>query len=315
MKNKKENVQRIEKQYVGDDCVQIMFPYIEALTIFNPEGMVYHHKPGSDVYINKYLEDERRKQFPYSNIPSHFSKKMFKKISYTNQLLDYEKPYIRIGDGICSESFAVKDNNNALLINNVIEPVDHIEHMTYDELNSLISKNNNEEQVYYVFLSGTFPSSDDMILPTEEEIHNHIKESLSRNVRAFERERNDSNSSVGNYLRNNPWFMDYITASVKNIDYSAIDFNININNPILIVRINNGNIKIQGIEAMFVKENDYKVNIFDIPVTKYTLEQLKYVPKINISKEPRIPLRYNPGIKRQDIKEAKQKVKSLKNNY
>ena len=46
------------------------------------------------MYVNKYLEDERRKQFPYSNIPTHFSKIKFKKVIYTNQLLDFEKPYI-----------------------------------------------------------------------------------------------------------------------------------------------------------------------------------------------------------------------------
>ena len=57
---------------------------------------------------------------------------------------------------------------------------------------------------------------------------------------------------------------------------------------------------------------DYKVNIYDIPVTKYSLEQLKYVPKINIAREPRIPLRLNPGVSRQDVKEAKQMVKALR---
>ena len=312
MKKINQVVQRIDSHYVGDDCVQVMFPYNEALTILNQDGMLFHHKPGSDVYVNKYLADERRKQFPYSNIPTHFSNIMFHKFAFANQLLDFEKPYIRIGDGFCSESYAVKDNNQALLINNIIKPDEYTKHMTYDEILKLIGKNNDEEQVFYVYPSGTLPSNEDMILPTEEEIHNHIKESLSRNVRAFEREANDPESSVGRYLRDNPWFLDYVAESMKDINYSAIDFDIKINNPILVVRINKGNIKIQCIEAMFIKENDYEVSINDIPVTKYTLEQLKYSPKIKISKEPRIPLRMNPGITKKDIKEAKQMVKTLK---
>ena len=134
MKKTNEIVQRIQSHYVGDDCIQIMFPYQDTLTILNQDGMLYHHKPGSSVYVNKYLEDERRKQFPYSNIPTHFSRVKFKKVAYTNQLLDFEKPYIRIGDGYFSESFVIKDNNQALLISSIMEPDNHVEHMTYDEL-------------------------------------------------------------------------------------------------------------------------------------------------------------------------------------
>lgn len=312
MKKTNEIVQRIQSHYVGDDCIQIMFPYQDTLTIVNQDGMLYHHKPGSSIYINKYLEDERRKQFPYSNIPTHFLKVRFRKIAYTNQLLDFEKPYIRIGDGYFSESFVIKDNNQALLINSIMKPDTHIEHMTYDELLKYVGKHDTDEQVYYVYLSGALPSNNEELFPTEERIHSYIKEQLSKNIRDFEKESENAESYVGSYLRKNPMFLDYVNNSIRRIDFSSMDFNIRINESMLVVRISKGNITIQGVEAMFVRENDYKVNIYDIPVTKYSLEQLNYVPKINIAREPRIPLRLNPGVTRQDVKEAKQMVKSLR---
>lgn len=313
MKKTNKFVQKIKNHYVSDDCVQVMIPYQDTLTIINQDGILYHHKPGSSVYINKYLEDERRKLFPYSNIPTHYSRIFFKKITYTNQILDFEKPYIRIGNGFWLESYVVKDNNQALLISVINQPDERIEHMTYDELLKFIGKSNNndEEEIYYVSLSGALPINNKEVIPSKEEIHNYIRKSLSENVTDFKREISEPESSVGRYLRDNPWFIEYVDQNLKNIDYSSIDFNYKVDEPMLIVRINNGNITIQGVEIIFVKEDDYKVNIYDIPVTKYSLEQLKGVPKINITREPRIPLRLNPGVNKQDIKEAKQMIKKL----
>lgn len=313
MKKATEIVRKIEGQYVRDDCIQIMFPYKDTLTILNQDGMLFHYKPGSSKYVNKYLEDERRKQFPYSNIPTHFSKVgIFKKVAYTNQLLEFEKPYIRIGDGHFSESFVIKDNNQALLISSIMQPDNHIEHMTYEELLKFVGKRDSDEQIYYIYLSGALPSNSEKLFPTEEEIYNHIRKQLSKNINDFENEIENYYSSLGRYLRENPWFLNYANKNMREIDFSLIDFNIYINDPMLIVRINKENITIQGVEAMFVRQNDYKVDICDIPVTKYTLEQLKYVSKINITEEPKISLRLNPGVTRQDIKEAKQMVKALR---
>ena len=300
MKKTNEIVQRIQSHYVGDDCIQIMFPYQDTLTILNPDGMLYHHKQGSNLYVNKYLEDERRKQFPYSNIPTHFSKVMFKKITYTNQLLDFEKPYIIIGDGYYSESFVIKDNNQALLISSIMKPDNHVEHMTYDELLKYVGKHDSDEQVYYVYLSGALLSNNERLFPTEERIHSYIREQLLESI------------SDLRYLRENPVFFSYFSKNMRDIDFSSIDFNVGIGDSMLIVRINKGNITIQSVKAMFVRENDYKVDIYDIPVTRYSLEQLKYVPKINITREPKIPLRLNPGVTKQDVKEAKQMVKTLR---
>lgn len=57
MKKVAELVRKIENQYVGDDCVQIMIPYEDALTVFDQNGVLFHAQNNSRLYINKYLED------------------------------------------------------------------------------------------------------------------------------------------------------------------------------------------------------------------------------------------------------------------
>lgn len=315
MKKVPEIVQKIESYYVSDDCIQIMIPYKNAITILNKDGILFHNKVDSNLQINKYLEDERRKQFPYSNIPTHYSTVgLSKKITYSNQLFEFEKPYIRIFDGYIVESFVVKDNNQALLINSVMQTYNkYTKHMTYDELLKFVEKNDNNEQTYYVYLNGSIPYSDSQLYPNEERIYNYIKNQFEKAIKNFREYQQCNLDTVSRFLSQNPWFLDYIEQNINNLDLSLVDFNIGIDGTLLIIRTNDDNITIQGIDASFIKHDDFKVDIYDILVTKYTLEQLKFKSKINTTKEPRIPLRLNPSVTKQDIQEAKQMVKTFKN--
>ena len=239
----------------------------------------------------------------------------FIKYSYANQLFDFEKPYIRVEDGIITESFAIKDNNQALLINKILYGDKTTKYMTYDELLNFINKSSDGEEIYYLYLNGAMHPDNYPIYPSKEEIYSYIKNKLMKNVKDFrEYQQFNPGTTVGKYLKNNPYFLNYIEEVIKKLDLSLIDFNLDIgdSSPLLIVRINNDNITIQCVNTVFVREDTFKVDIYDIPVTKFTLEQLKYVPKINISKEPRIPLRLNPSVTKQDIQEAKQMVKTLR---
>ena len=46
---------------MGEEGIQIMIPYVKGLTIFNGAGIFYHQYEGSDLYTNKYIEDDRRR--------------------------------------------------------------------------------------------------------------------------------------------------------------------------------------------------------------------------------------------------------------
>ena len=156
-------VQKIAKPYISDDCIQVMIHFTNAMTILNEEGILFHQKNDSNLlYINKYIEDERRKQFPYSNIPFHNVKNGLNKMVYTNQLLEYEKPYIKISDGNLTENYVLKDQSNVFLIESKMEINKNTKCMTYEEFLKFISpQNTEEEQTFYVYIDGTIPLPDD----------------------------------------------------------------------------------------------------------------------------------------------------------
>lgn len=149
MKQENELVQRIESHYVGKDCIQVMVPYRNEVTIFNKDELIFFRNVSSHTMINKYLEDERREKFPYSNIPTHQSKGFLGgKINFTNQIFDFETPYIRLVDGHVIESFTVRDNNQALLINKLLTGEKKTSYVTRSELENLYKKSENRFVLY-----------------------------------------------------------------------------------------------------------------------------------------------------------------------
>ena len=318
MKKVSEVVQRVESHYVGDDCIQVMAPYINTITILNKDGIIYSHKNGSHASINKYVEDERRKQFPYSNIPTHYSRiGLFGKMNYANQLLNFEEPYIRIGDGGIIESFAVKDKNEALLINTILTGDKRSVFVTRKELEEVFSNSTTgKEKKYIIYLDDESINIGEFHpLASEEKIYNFVKSQITENVSEFRKYvNNNSSSTVGWYLLQHPLFLDFVEQSIKDFDLNKMKFDIELKGgKAIILKSNESDIAMQYVRANFVSLDNYRIDIVDIPVNKYTLEQLKHLsPMIAKAKEPRIPLKLNPGVSREDIQEAKQMIKSLR---
>ena len=142
-----EILQRIDEAYVAADCVQLMFTYDKAMAIIcgvdeEAKLIFYHNKTQSSSnfrYTNEYVNDERRKQFPYSNIPIHTKRLLFKKYNVVNQLLNYDTIYQIIretNDGVFSMYCKViKDGNSAIVIQGL--ELNAIFYMTADELKHL----------------------------------------------------------------------------------------------------------------------------------------------------------------------------------
>lgn len=311
MKSKVINVvNKIPSYYVSSDCVQDMISYKGAITMFGPDGIMYHDDGNSIIMANKYIEDERRTRFPYSNIPVHYERVGLQKRTYTNQILDFEKPYIAISENCIVERYVIKDKEQALLMKNTLLGSKYTKYMTYDEVLKYIGKRNPAEKIYYIN-TDMVTDNYDKLFPSEERIYEYIKDKFIKNVQDFREYQLMHSDVVACYLKENPWFLDYIEQCAKNFDYSLIDFNLGIGNKNLIVRVNNGEISIQSIEVFFVQKDEYKVLICDIPVNRYTLEQIKYVSKVTTLKDPKIPLRINPNVTKKDIEEARQMVKAL----
>lgn len=165
MKNKLPIVQKISKEYCSDDCVQLMFSFEKAFCIIRCKSNEKHKKNKEDEllyyynglepqdkcklkYTNKYLSDERRKQFPYSDLPLHIEGK-FKKHFVVNQILDYNVLYT-IMYGSNSGTFeiyckAFKTNDGAIVLQDVnLTPLFN---MSGEELEQLVSYNTKEPKI------------------------------------------------------------------------------------------------------------------------------------------------------------------------
>lgn len=326
MKKNNEIVQRLESHYVSDDCCQIMLPFTEKTTILSDKGIIFCRNEDNINTSNKYLEDERRTIFPYHNIPTHYNKIPFiGKIGYTNQILEYEKPIIRVFGGHAIETFAVKDNSYALLIHKVLYPMqedtinslvcslksDTDEYITRDELIKQLEPIEGEKTLY-ITSDGQWYTE----IPVLEEniILSIIKEKYKEQIKEIKKYIINYDDYLGDYLEQNN-ILNFMQECTNKVDFKSIDFNFDLygGNILLVVRIKAENITIKGYRIKFKSSNKYYVDEYNIPVTKYTLKQLKYdFSKIKKTNEPKISLGINPSITKQDIKEAKQMIRTLK---
>lgn len=71
-------------------------------------------------YINRYIADERRENFPYSNIPIHTETRLLKKMTVVNQIFDFDKLYAVFTKkgNVVSVTYCkvVRDGDSALFI-------------------------------------------------------------------------------------------------------------------------------------------------------------------------------------------------------
>ena len=119
-------VERLRKEYISDLCVQVMLGFYD----YNNNGVrlengsdgltMFEFDPKNGIYKNVYLDDVRRLNFPYGNIPVH--KELFD-YNVVNQILDYDLPYIKyrkkefpFKDYDATYIRVLRDNNSALLL-------------------------------------------------------------------------------------------------------------------------------------------------------------------------------------------------------
>lgn len=316
MNKANETVERINSWYVSDDCVQYMFPYKKDITILGKEGIIYHHIDGEELFINKYMEDERRKKFPYHNIPTHYVN-FPKKIRYTNQLLEFNQPYILVKDGGIIETYVVKDKDEALAVNKVMNFNKSTSIKTRQELEEMFIPAKNEK-LYFVWEDSSIPINNKVTIPSEKYILDSFKFVLQKDMdKLVEYVKNNPSSSIGIDFNKNQLFLNFIQQSINDLSLKNLKFETRINDKkLLIIRVKGSEITMQAMDIKFMAPNSYLVDVDDVLVTKYTLEQLKFlIKKVSKAKEPKISLRANPGILKSDIEEAKQMVFKIQNSY
>lgn len=301
MYNKKyEFVQRIKSHYVGDECIQIMIPHQlnSGVTLLNSEGITYHYKPNSNLFVNKYTSDKRKDQFPYSQIPNHKSRIGLKTLEYVNQLLDFNRVYIKIEDGIIEENYVVKDGTEALLATKYILPnKEEPQYMTRDNVLELLKTTNGD------ILSSNGEYKEEYTIPTDERLLEWYKEEIVKRRK----------SEQGYYQGNNTdkQVSEFFFRSVNKMTIDDVPSDIIVLNDAFLVSIANNEIEsVKAIIVKFISTDNYKVEIYDFPITIYSLEHMKKLEQTNSRKtsEPKFPRLLNRTIDKAEIKKAKRLI-------
>lgn len=303
-----KNINRIPSHYVSETCAQIMIPYSSTITLLNKDGIVFNQGTNYN-FINLYLENELRKIFPYNNIPNHIKRNgLFGRTNLSNQILNFDEHYISISDGVPIDRYIIKDDKTALImttllpyeINDESQYTNKYELMTREKLDSLFKPSNENEKVYLLTSLGDLYHSPNMGYNDEETL---LKQEKEKFLRQLEDAKDHFSEDT----------MEFLTTKIKSIELSDLH-NIPLPPLCYIVKIDGNNIKIKLIYSELLESNHYMVTIKNVPLNKYVLEQFKYMAEDIIElKEPKISLRLNPGVTKQDIIQAKEMVLKMKN--
>ena len=287
-------IQRIPEHYVRDDYFQIILGYQRSMALRDNVTFKYMDWPNEER-INSYIDDERKDKFPYSNIPTHKKRILFKKYNMVNQILSFEIPYLNFFDGKITYNFALKDGKKALLITDIpkINPNKHKEiSMTRDKLIKLLAPKENLS-----ILNGNNWCSGMKLGEQSKLLENYKADILDRI-----KELNDCDILID-------------AIDLNNINKIPTSYITSYEPFLLLNGDKNGGLSFLKISFETVDGNLYTVFIDEIELPKYSLSQTKSMSNAIYfnSKEPKISKKLNHNITFSEIKEAKSLVLT-KNN-
>ncbi len=308
MKKFDEMVAKMHSHYVADDYIQIMLAYRDYLLLFGNNDLMYFrnfiesHPSISEGSRNVYLDDERKNNFPYSQIPEHIERVLlFRKLNFVNQILDFEKPYIRINDGFITKITAFKDGDEAIVHTKILngklcdektKTITREELETYLKTGSLEQLDENEYEDTSIFdMNGKLYNPR---LELEQKWIDEEKERLSRIIDESDRYK----ESTKNELQRAISTLDDISPFV-------------LTPKIMIKFKQNGEVKIDAFVVKYLERGKYKIALADLPVTMESLSMIKSkaeLPVIKTMKEPKISLSLNPNVTKEQLQEERAKI-------
>lgn len=308
MKKFDEMVAKMHSHYVADDYIQIMLAYRDYLLLFGNNDLMYFrnfiesHPSISEGSRNVYLDDERKNNFPYSQIPEHIERVLlFRKLNFVNQILDFEKPYIRINDGFITKITAFKDGDEAIVHTKILngklcdektKTITREELETYLKTGSLEQLDENEYEDTSIFdMNGKLYNPR---LELEQKWIDEEKERLSRIIDESDRYK----ESTKNELQRAISTLDDISPFV-------------LTPKIMIKFKQNGEVKIDAFVVKYLERGKYEIALADLPVTMESLSMIKSkaeLPVIKTMKEPKISLSLNPNVTKEQLQEERAKI-------
>ncbi len=265
-------------------------------------NFIESHPSISEGSRNVYLDDERKNNFPYSQIPEHIERVLlFRKLNFVNQILDFEKPYIRINDGFITKITAFKDGDEAIVHTKILngklcdektKTITREELETYLKTGSLEQLDENEYEDTSIFdMNGKLYNPR---LELEQKWIDEEKERLSRIIDESDRYK----ESTKNELQRAISTLDDISPFV-------------LTPKIMIKFKQNGEVKIDAFVFKYLERGKYEIALADLPVTMESLSMIKSkaeLPVIKTMKEPKISLSLNPNVTKEQLQEERAKI-------
>lgn len=307
MKKFEEIVAKMHSHYVADDYIQIMLAYRNYLILFgNSDLMYFKNFIESNPSIregsrNVYLEDERRNNFPYSQIPEHIERVLFRKLNFVNQILDFEKPYIRINDGFITKMTAFKDGNEALVHTKILngklcdkrtKTITREELETYLKTGSLEQLDESEYEDTSIFdMNGTLCNPE---IELEQKWIDLEKERLSRLIDESDGYKESTRSELQRAISTLDDISPFVLTQKAMIKFKQ-----------------NGEVKIDAFAIKYLERGKYEITLADLPVTMESLSMIKSkaeLPVIKTMKEPKISLSLNPNVTKEQLQDERAKI-------
>ena len=307
MKKFEEIVAKMHSHYVADDYIQIMLAYRNYLILFgNSDLMYFKNFIESNPSIregsrNVYLEDERRNNFPYSQIPEHIERVLFRKLNFVNQILDFEKPYIRINDGFITKMTAFKDGDEALVHTKILngklcdkrtKTITREELETYLKTGSLEQLDESEYEDTSIFdMNGTLCNPE---IELEQKWIDLEKKRLSRLIDESDGYKESTRSELQRAISTLDDISPFVLTQKAMIKFKQ-----------------NGEVKIDAFAIKYLERGKYEITLADLPVTMESLSMIKSkaeLPVIKTMKEPKISLSLNPNVTKEQLQDERAKI-------
>lgn len=308
---KDEIVYKLHKEFISDDCIQVSLGFEDNLMVFNTNDLMYYKKleekkSNTQEYKNDYLVDARSMRFPYSSIPEHIERvSLIKKNIFANQILEYNKPYIVVGDRIINKITTFKDSDESYIhfqsltdlktnTRKIILNREELE--TYYKTGTLKLYDENQYLKKYIFhIDGCIPNEH---IKTELELLNYIKEEVIEEIRSMEELTDLTYTNILKAVND----MNDIAPLLFLFDQYMIKFT------------QDNKIVIDYFMIRYLQKDKYELTISKIPVNIETLETIKErinFSKVKYLKEPHISLKLNPDISIIDLDIEEMKLNDI----
>lgn len=258
------NVNEIDKKYVGDNCVQIMPSFSKSLSIFWEKGLAFY---GRFYHENKvdnsvYIADERKNQFPYNNIPWHWTRRyLMKKILYVNQIFDYNKPYILLRDGYIFQYNVVKHNDKSYIISSVFK----------FEKEDKIKKEYVKKNEIYKYFQNLINVDDDNLTYVLDSTGKHL------NICYDDNERRTKKYELIEFLKQKKLYYDVQNNDIwySNGDFIVEDnFILPVDKNLFVIKVVGNKIKTSGVYINSLDDNMVSVTSVDIPIKIFNEQEI-----------------------------------------